>query len=227
MNMKRLAFSSLLIAFVLLFLGCKKDNFDSPKSILTGKVVYNGNPVGVRSSGTELELWQYGYALRSKIPVYIAQDGTFSALLFDGSFKLVRKTGGPWIDQKTDSIDVVVNGQTEIEVPVTPYFTITEEVFNNASGVITSSCMVKKIGTFNIQSLTLYIGITSIVDANNNVSTNVIGAEGLVDLDTKKDQSITLSAALAARDYIYTRIGVQTSGVGERLYGPVQKIKLK
>lgn len=132
-----------------------------------------------------------------------------------------------WESRKRLKINIVVNGQTQIEVPVTPYFTITEEVFNNTSGVITSSCMVKKIGTFNIQSLTLYVGITNIVDANNNVSTNVIGAAGLVDLGTKKNQSITLSAALAARDYIYTRIGVQTSGVGERLYSPVQKIKLK
>jgi hypothetical protein len=223
--MKRFVISTLIIAFVILFAGCTKDNYDPPKSFLTGSVVYNGNPVGVRSNGTELELWQYGFALRQKIPVYIAQNGTFSTILFDGNYKLVRKVGAPWADQ-TDSIDVTVNGKTEIEVPVTPHFTITEETFNNTAGVITSSCKVTKVGTKNIQSLTLYVGITNIVDANNSSQTNLISASGLTDLSTPKNHTITLSAANAARNYIYVRIGVQTSGVGERLYTPVQKITL-
>ena len=223
--MKSKIISLAIIASVIIFAGCEKDNYDPPTSFLTGTVVYNGNPVGVRSNATQLELWQHGYALFEKIPVYIAQDGTFSARLFDGNYKLVRLAGAPW-EEQFDSLDVTVSGNTTIDVPVTPYFVITNESFTNNAGVITSSCTVTKTGTENIQSLTLYVGITSIVDAINNAANNTISASGLTDLSTPKNHTITLSAALAARDYIYVRIGVQTSVVGERYYSPIQKISL-
>ena len=49
------------------FAGCEKDNFDAPKATLSGKVTYNGNAVGVRTNATQLELWQDGYALHSRM----------------------------------------------------------------------------------------------------------------------------------------------------------------
>jgi len=214
--------------FIIILAGCEFDNYDPPQSFLTGTVTYNGNAVGVRSGGTQLELWQYGYALRSKIPVYIAQDGTFSAKLFDGNYKLVRLSGAPWQPQ-TDTIGVTVNGNTTVDVPVTPYYTITNANFtyNRSTGVITSTCNVTKVGTLNIASLTLYVGVTSIVDANNSSQTNVLSAAALADLSTLKTNAVTLNATNKARQYVYVRLGVQTSGVGERLYTPVQKISLQ
>ena len=224
--MRNIAVFSIILALAVIFNGCSKDNYDPPKSFLKGNVVYNGTPVGVRSNGTQLELWQYGYQLRSKIAVYIAQDGSYSAKVFDGDYKLVRLKGGPWEDQ-TDTINVTVSGLTQVDVPVTPYFTISGATISVSGGVLTSSCTVTKTGTKNIQSLTLYAGITNIVDANNNSQTNTTSASGLADLSTPKTNTITLSTANAARDFIYARIGVQISGVGERFYTPVQKISLK
>jgi len=226
--MKNKVISLVTILVVIILAGCEYDNYEPPKSFLTGTVTYNGSPVGVRSGGTQLELWQYGYALKTKIPVYIAQDGTFSARLFDGDYKLVRLKGAPWKDQ-TDSISVTVKGNTTIEVPVIPYFTITNPSFdyNSSTGEITSSCTVTKVGTLNIESLTLYIGVTSIVDANNNSQKHTLSASALTDLSTPKTNKVTLSATNKARQYVYARIGVKTSGVGESLYSPVQKIMLQ
>jgi len=226
--MKSKLISSIFILFVILIAGCEYDNYDPPKSFLTGTVTYNGNPVGVRSGGTQLELWQYGYALRSKISVYIAQDGTFSARLFDGNYKLVRLTGAPWQSQ-TDSISVTVNGNTTVDVPVTPYFIITNPNFtyNSSTGAITSTCNITKVGTLNIESLTLYIGITSIVDANNTSQSNTLSSGSLTDLTTPKTNVVTLNTTNKSRKYVYARLGVKTSGVGERLYSPVQKIILQ
>ena len=225
--MKSKIISFIILFVVLLIAGCEFDNYDPPTSLLTGAVTYNGNNVGVRSGGTQLELWQYGYALRSKIPVYIDQNGEFSARLFDGNYKLVRLAGAPWQNQ-TDSISVTVRGNTTVEVPVIPYYTITNENFtyNSTTGEITSTCNVTKIGTLNISSLTLYVGVTSIVDANNSSQTNVLSSGSLTDLSTAKTNVVTLNAANKARSYIYVRLGVQTSGVGERLYTQVQKITL-
>ena len=226
--MKRKFISLILLSFIILISGCELDNYDPPKSFLSGSVTYNGSNVGVRSGGTQLELWQYGYDLRSKIPVYIDQDGNFSARLFDGDYKLVRLAGAPWQNQ-TDSINVTVKGNTTVNVPVIPYYTIVNENFtyNKSTGELTSTCNVTKVGTLNISSLTLYVGVTSIVDANNNSQTNVLNAAALDDLSTPKTNTVTLNATNKSKQYIYARLGVQTAGVGERLYTPVKKISLQ
>src|SRR6476469_9520926 len=125
-NMKRKIIFSCILA-PLLFTACKKDNKDAPQSTITGRVVYNGQPLQVKSNAVQLELWQNGYQLFTKIPVYVNQDGTFSAKVFDGTYKLTRLKGnGPWQDQ-TDTILVQVKNSTAVDVPVTPYFTVSNE----------------------------------------------------------------------------------------------------
>ena len=74
---------------ILLLASCEYDNYDMPNAILSGRVVYEGTPVGVRATATRLELWQGGYANRTKIDVNIAHDGTYSAALFNGRYKNV------------------------------------------------------------------------------------------------------------------------------------------
>jgi len=236
--MKRYFILILIVTSVLLYYGCKMDNYDPPKSMLTGTIVYNGIPVGVRSNGTQLELWQYGFKLRSKIAVYIAQDGTYSTRLFDGNYKLVRLAGAPWANMPTDSIDVTVKGNTVVDVPVTPYFVITGETFtlNKAVGDtnITATCSITKVGTSNISNLTLYIGITNIVDNTNTAQSAAISGAALTDLSTPKTVKVKLISTgttplifMNQRPYVYARLGIQISGVGERYFTPVQKITLQ
>lgn len=224
-------FTSLLV-----IAGCEYDNYDPPTSFLSGHVVYNNTPVGVRSNGTQLELWQYtwdtkGKIAHAKIAVYIAQDGSYSARLFDGDYKIVRLTGAPWSNPNTDTLDVTVSGNTTYDVPVTPFYTITGETFTYSGGVITSTCMVNKVGTVAITSLTLYIGITNIVDANNNAQSNVLAAAALTDLTTPKTNTVTLTNVsptfLASRSYVYARLGVLSAGSSERYYSPWKKIMLQ
>lgn len=50
---------------ILLLASCEYDNYDMPNAILSGRVVYEGSPVGVRATATRLELWQDGYANRT------------------------------------------------------------------------------------------------------------------------------------------------------------------
>jgi hypothetical protein len=222
-----------VIAFAIMIAGCKYDNYDPPTSILSGKVVYNSVPVGVRSNGTQLELWQYtwdtkGKIARAKIAVYIAQDGFYSAKLFDGNYKIVRLAGAPWSNPNTDSLDVTVNGNTTFDVPVTPYYTISGETFtyNKADSSITSTCSITKVGTNAITNLTLYAGVTSIVDNTNTTQNNVL-TTGLTDLTTPKTNKITLTSVNKKRSYIYVRLAIQISGVSERYYTQVQKISLQ
>ena len=188
--------SSIILLIVLILAGWEFDNYDPPESTISGKVTYNGNAVNVRSGGTELELWQYGFQTRQKIPVFIAQDGTFSALVFDGNYKLVRLKGGPWENQ-TDSINVTVKGSATVDVPVTPYFTLSGESFtyDKNTGILTATCNVVKVGSLEIDNLSLYIGVTNIVDPTNSSQNSVLASGALTDLSTSKTLTVTLNTA--------------------------------
>ena len=219
-------FTSLLVAGALFLAGCAKDNVDPPKSSLTGRVVYQDQAVGVRTNGVQLELWQRGYQLFTKIPVFVAQDGTFSATLFDGNYKLVRlRDNGPWVNN-TDSINVEVRGNTVVDVPVQPYFVVRNATFSNAGNVITASCQVSQaMSGRNIESVTLFVNTTQFVDTNNSLIGQV-GKSGaaLSNLSQPLTYSYTLPSNV--RSVCYVRIGVKTQGVGELYYSPVQKIML-
>ena len=129
-----------------LLASCEYDNYDAPSAKLSGRVLYNDAPVGVRTNGTQLELWQDGYELYTKIPVYIAQDGTFSASLFNGQYKLVRLSGAPWEDQPMDTIRIEVKGNTVVDVPVKPYFIIKNESYQKGTGnAITVKFTIDKV----------------------------------------------------------------------------------
>lgn len=225
-------FTSLLI-----IAGCEYDNYDPPTSFLTGKVVYNNTPVGVRSNGTQLELWQYtwdtkGKIARAKIAVYIAQDGSYSARLFDGDYKIVRLTGAPWSNPNTDTLSVTVSGNTTYDVPVTPYFIITGEsfVYSKSDSTITAAGLITKVGSNAITNMTLYTSFTSIVDNTNSIGNTAL-TTGLTDLSTPKTVKYKLTKAnftsINTRGYVYARLAIQISGVSERYFTQVQKISLQ
>jgi hypothetical protein len=223
--MKAILFS--LLAGTVLLTSCTKDNFEPPKSTLTGRVIYDNQPVGVRTNGVQLELWQRGYQLFTKIPVQVAQDGTFSAVLFDGTYKLVRLRGnGPWVDN-TDTISVQVSGAATIDVPVQPYYVIRNETIQRSGNNLTASCTVSQATPGRaIERVTMYVGTTQFVDVTNNVGAVNLTGTALADLSKPLPLTLTLPAAVSGRSYFYARIGVKTLGVAELLYTPVRKIAL-
>lgn len=217
-----------MIALVLLILaaGCKKDNYSKPSSSLKGRVVYDKEAVGLRSNGVQLELWQHGFELFSKIPVYIAQDGTFSASLFDGNYKLVLLPGnGPWVNN-TDSIDVVVKGNTTIDVAVQPYFVIKNAAISKSGTEITATLSIQNINAVGtLESVSLYVGKTNIVDQVNNVGVATVNAGDIADITQPITVKLTIPASLSGQTYFFARVGVKTAGIAERIYAQPQKVE--
>jgi hypothetical protein len=207
---------------------CKKDNKKAPDSTISGRVIYNNQPLGVRSNGVQLELWQYGYQLFSKIPVHVDQDGTFSAKVFDGNYKLTLLRGnGPWADN-TDSINVVVSGHSNVDVPVDPFFIITDESFTRNGNTIDASFKLKQVNTSKaLELVRIYIGQTLITDQNNNAANAQKLAAAITDLSQPVTLNATIPASLAGKDYVFVRVGVKTIGVGELLYSKPQQISIK
>ena len=218
----------LLLILTVVFASCEKDNREAPSSTISGSITYGKQPLSLRSNGVQLELWQHGYQLFSKIPVYVNQDGTFSARVFDGNYKLtLLKGNGPWADL-TDSIDVTVKGSTQVDVPVNPYFTINNETFQKNGTTIAATFNLQKVDTSKALDLAkIYIGQTIITDENNNAANAQKAAADITDVSQPVTLSIDVPASLATKDYIYVRVGVKAAGVAELLYSPPQMIMLK
>lgn len=214
-----------LLTLVLGLAGCAKDNFDAPASVLQGRVIYQNQPVGVRSNGVQLELWQPGFQVYTKIPVYVAQDGSFEATLFDGDYKLVLLRGnGPWVDN-SDTVRVFVRGNTQVDVPVQPYYTVSGEQYRkDANNLLATAKINGVVTTRAIERVTFYVGTTQFVDVNNNAGRVDLTGTALADLSKTLSFTLPLPTSLG-KNYAYGRIGVKTAGVAELLYSPVQEIK--
>ncbi|MEJ7739349.1 MAG: DUF3823 domain-containing protein [Chitinophagaceae bacterium] len=225
--MKGITYTLPLIALsVFLFAGCEKDNRTPPGSTLTGRVVYNKEPIGVRSGGVSFEIWQRGFQLFSSLPLNIAQDGSFSAVLYNGDYKLVRARGaGPWADA-SDSIDVHLSGSATIDIPVNPYFIITNAGFQKNGSNITGTFTVQMVNTTREMELVrIYIGPNYVLDQNNN-SANVTRTAPF-NITTPVTLNVAIPASLAAENFIYARVGVKTRGINELMYSTSQKVQLK
>lgn len=239
----------------ILFVACDNitglDNRDPPSSPLTGRVIFQGELVGVRNNGVQLELWEPAYeeryGQRVKIPIYVHQDGTFATMLYDGTYKLnLLSNNGPWANS-ADTTLIVVSGGATVDVPVRPYYTIVAPTFTRGApttavpgGSISTTFRVGQIDTSRqLEYVGLYVGVTSFVDRINSVSIPQAQRERVrtaiqPQLDANGD--ITISVNLPAtiyqsnspwvRDFVYVRVGVKTVGVTEMLFSPVYEVAL-
>ncbi|MEJ7766342.1 MAG: DUF3823 domain-containing protein [Chitinophagaceae bacterium] len=216
----------LVAIFVLLLAGCEKDNRTPPESTLTGRVVYNKEPIGVRSGGVSFEIWQHGFQLFSRLSLNIAQDGSFSAVLFNGNYKLVRARGaGPWVDSP-DSIDVNLNGSATLDIVVEPYFVIRNAAFQKSGSTVAGTFTIQAVNTSREMELVrLYIGPNYVLDQNNNTANTQRLAP--FDVSTPVTLNVTIPASLAAENFIYARVAVKTKGINELMYSTSQKVQLK
>ncbi|MBO9563523.1 MAG: DUF3823 domain-containing protein [Niastella sp.] len=208
----------LYITLLLFVISCKKDNKEPPSAVISGRIVYQNQALSVRSGGVELELWQYGYQLRNKIPVYVKQDGSFSAKVFGGNYKLTLLRGnGPWAD-KTDSIDVQ-GGTSDINVTVDPFFIISNATYTRSNNVVTATFNLQRVNqTRTLEAARLYIGQTTIVDQNNNAANASKPAAQITDLTQPVTITANVPAALQTKASIFVRVGVKTNGVAELVY---------
>ena len=205
---------------------CGLDNYDEPKSKLYGKVTYNGEALGLRGTGEaiQMQLYQDGFELRDPITVYVGQEGTFEALLFDGEYKLVTKDkNGPWVNTR-DTMVVNLKGSTQCEVKVTPYFTISGDAISLNGNTLSATCAINKVvATANIDRVMLLLSKTSFVDEVNNIARKDFS--GMTAGNASLSMDLTGNANVASAKALYARIGVKTSGADQAIYSKVIKLK--
>jgi hypothetical protein len=211
------------IIFITLFYSCGLDNYDTPESTLYGQVSYQGESIGVRGTAekVQMQLYQDGYALKTPIPVYVTQDGSFQAVLFDGVYKLIhRDNNGPWVNSR-DTMVITIKGNTTCEYPVTPYYLIRNESFSVNGTILRVTFDVEQITAGkNINTAFLVVNKTAFVDDISSVAR--------VNLSNPKElNNITIEMDLSDRteNILFARIGIQMAGVNDMLFSGIKQIR--
>ncbi|MEJ7740902.1 MAG: DUF3823 domain-containing protein [Chitinophagaceae bacterium] len=216
-------------------ISCKKDNYDPPKSKLSGRFVYKGEAINVEHDRVPFDIFEYGFGKVGAIVGNLTQDGMFSHLLFDGDYKfVVRPNQGPFLwpqtSGKADSISITVRGDQTLDINVMPYYMIrTPQIAKGGTGV-TASFKVEKIITDavngkNIEKAFLYINKTQFVSGTNNIANTEMAGSAITD-----PNNITLSVAVPkispTQNYVFARIGLKVAGVEDLIFSPLTKIQL-
>lgn len=216
----------LLLITVIVFSSCAIDNYDEPEALLTGNIVYNGEAIPVENDRVHFQLWQPGFGKSGPINVAVYQDGSYSALLFPGDYKLIFSDGqGPF--KPIDTMSVALRGSQELDIEVTPYYMIRNAQFSNTGTTVTGSCSVEQIVTGddakNVESVTLYINKTQFVSGNGDENIEHSSAPDLSDL-SNINLSVEIPDIQPTQNYVFARIGVKIADVEDMIFTQVEKI---
>jgi len=222
-----------LLALSVFFTSCEKDNFSAPKSVLSGNVVYKGEPIGVEYDQVRLQLWQPGFGKLAAIDAPVSQSGSYSAVLFDGNYKMVFPKGrGPFMTiQKDasakDTLYVKLTGNQQLDVEVLPYYMIRNAKFNGGENKVSVALKLEKIITDAnakaIERVSLYVNKTEFVArATNIVVTDVADIKDLNNISL----TANVPAIMPAQTYVFARVGVKIKDVEDMVFSPVQKVQL-
>ena len=227
-------FYFLIPAMLFIFLAsCKKDNYEAPEADFTGRLVYKGEALNIQHGNLNFELWQPGFGNNGAIDVNVNQEGSFSAKLFSGDYKLVFSNNqGPFFWPKNargaqDTIAVNINGNKTLDIEVMPYYMIRDAVINATAGKVNAVLKLEKIITDNnaknVERVTLYLNKTQFVDGSNNLGLQNLTGAALTDLNNLA-LVVNIPTIVPTQNYVYARVGVKIQGVEDMIFTPVSKI---
>lgn len=225
----------LIVAVGVLMTACKKDNYDEPDSKLSGRLTYQGQEIGVQRNDVPFELYQFGFGKVAPIRATFAQDGSYSALLFDGEYKLFIPNGqGPFIWKQTasgapDTITVNLKGTQTLDLEVTPFYLIKSPQISHSSGKVKATFSVQKVITDvnakDIENVGLYINKTQFVSPGDNIANATVKGADITD-PANISLEVTVPGIVPAQDYVFARIGLKIAGVEDRIFSPLVKVQL-
>lgn len=221
----------LFITFLVFILtNCKLDNFDAPTSQLKGRFVYNGEALQMRGTGGDGDQIINAVQIDERfenvgtIPIFVNSNGEFNNLMYDGHYKLVvRQDKGPWIPIK-DSIDVYIDGNTNLDIEVTPYFMLKNSEITLDNNVVNVKTDVEQIVEYaTISELKVYLSSTQFVDdrvrigeytcPNSKVGSNEFN------FDFSNDDKIKNSK------FLFARVAVKANGANEYIFSNVIQLR--
>lgn len=221
----------LFLGMILSFGSCEIDNYDKPEARFSGAITYEGDTIRVAYNDVRFELWQSGFGNEGPMDVHVAQDGSFNSLLFKGDYRL-NFIDGPFkpnfvSEQQGDSIYLDINGDTNMNLEVTPYYMVRNPQFSLSGNNVQSSINLEQVVTDedakDIDHVTLYLNTTQFVSPRSD------GSIARVDADLTNLDNLSMAVSIpenVRQDYIFARVGVRISGVEDMIFTRVEKLKL-
>jgi hypothetical protein len=215
------------------FVSCKKDNYAEPGSFLTGKLMYNGDSIQLERNQVPFQLYQYGFGKVGPINGTFEQNGSYSALLFDGNYKLIIPNGqGPFLWKQNavgdpDSLSITLNGSQTVNLEVTPYYMIRNTHISGSGGTVTATFKIDKIITDSlakdIERVSLYINKTQFVSGGENIALKDMAGSDITDPDNVT-LSVSVPALATTQSYVFARVGIKIANVEDMIFSPLEKV---
>ncbi|MEP6950051.1 MAG: DUF3823 domain-containing protein [Ginsengibacter sp.] len=227
-----------VLAFAATIFSCKKDNYPQPNSLLSGRLVYQGDSIEVEKNAVHFQIYQYGFGKVGPVSTdeTFAQDGTYSAVLFDGDYKIIVPNGdGPFIWKKTaaggpDSVSVTLKGNQTLDLEVTPYYMIkAQQIAAVGTDSISATGMATKIITDSVNAkdieyVALYVNKTQFVAGSTSIASYTLAASAISNLNSIQ-LGVHIPALVPAQSYVFARIGLKIANVEDLIFSPLQKIQ--
>lgn len=208
-----------------IFTACEVDNYDAPNTVLEGKLLYQGKEVATKKAQMKIELYEKGWDFEKEIGANVDQNGHYSVILFDGSYKLFLKDNrGSFMNfSETDTINVDLKGNKQLDIAVTPFFFVNEPNYSVSGNTLTASFSVDKVvAEKTVKHIKLLVGKTLLVDEQYKAIEEVA-----TDISNLSSVSISTDISeLKAKGYCFARIAVGTEGVNTYNYSFSKKIEL-
>ncbi|WPR73392.1 DUF3823 domain-containing protein [Algoriphagus sp. NG3] len=214
---------------------CSYDNYDEPNFQLDGRIVYQGEPIGVSYNDVYIELWESGWQRLGNIGVAVDQDGSYSSLLFKGDYKMIIPDNqGPFQkivnDQSgNDTILVNLTGSRTMDIEVMPYYMIRNTAISGSTDKVTATFDLEQVITGdaerNIQEVFLYVSKTAFVDTRTSIATaNRAGGdlEAMVGISLEVD----VPERAPAQNYAYARVGLRIEGVEDMIFSEIVRVDI-
>ena len=231
------SFKYLCVAVVATILfSCKKDNYAPPGSILSGHLIYQGDTIYVERNAVHFQIYQYGFGKVGPVSSdeTFAQDGSYSAALFNGDYKLIVPNGdGPFMWKQTtagtpDSVAVTMNGNQTVDLAVTPYYMIRNPQITASGGNVMVTFKAEKIITDanakDIERVSLYINKTQFVSGGNNIAHTDIAGADITD-PNNISISVTIPSITPTQNYVFARVGIKIVDVEDMIFSPLIRIE--
>ena len=172
--MKNIKYIALLFISVGFLSSCELDEMEGPDAGLYGSIIDVKTGELVEQDiirGGELELREAGFKNVTPQFMNYKVDGTFKdSKLFGSMYKVlpIRTNFQP-----IDTLEVNINGQTQLDLEVTPYLRIKNPVITKSGTIVTATFGVEQTGLGNVSKIGLYAG----ADANVGEPTRLVRAE--------------------------------------------------
>lgn len=242
----------LLAAAGFLLQSCGKDSKEPyPPSKITGRVTYNGQPVSLATSNLQLNSGANNnnplmtFYIRQTAPqplsggdqsIFASSDGRISYAAFDGDYTILAVPfKSPW--KNIDPISFTLKGTHNVDIPVTPYFWVSNYQTTFVDSVFTATFRLDRIvpNYVNASGATVvpgleyvraYFNVTSHADAGAAIFTRSFSTTTGITINGNCTISVNLKAMTinekqqlrATTGKLWVNVGVKTTDITDPLY---------